>query len=169
MTTPPRPHPLTTVGLAAALALCIVPAQAQQATQNSSASDPLPFVVHVPALLDSIDIIAGHRVQLRDARVLEVLEPRAILVEANTHYRTISGQRDRVLVFVAGGSERNLAQFAIGAPVVVEGVARTMSSIRATNEVPWPAGLDSDDVKELEIRGAVVGASLRTAEGTPIS
>jgi hypothetical protein len=120
----------------------------------------------VPALLDSIDIVAGQRVRLRDARVLEVVEPGAILVEANTHYRTLAGQRDRVLVFVADG---NLAQFAIGAPVAVEGIARTLLSIRATNEVRWPAELDPDDVKELEVRGAVVGARIVTAEGTPIS
>jgi hypothetical protein len=159
---------LATLVLVAALP-AIMPVQAQQGSRSGPPNDPLSFVVHVPALLDSIDTLAGHRVQIQDARVLEVLEPRAILVEANTHYRTIRGQRDRVLVFVAGGSERSLARFAVGAPVVIEGVARTLLSIRATNEVPWPADLEADDVRELEVRGAVVGAEILSAEGTPIA
>jgi len=168
----PRLHPSTTLVLAAALIAGVTPLEAQQSggsSQSTAAPDPLAFVVHAPALLDSIDTIAGHRVQIQDARVLEVLDPRAIIVEANTHYRTIRGQRDRILVFVAEGRDRNLAQFAVGAPVVIEGIARTLLSLRATNEVPWPAGLEADDVKELEVRGAVVAAEISTAEGTTIA
>jgi hypothetical protein len=147
-----------------------IPVHAQQTRQlTDAAKGPLPFVLHAPALLDSIDTIAGHRVQIVNARVLEVVEPRTIVVEANTHYRTLRGQRDRILVFVADGSHRNLAQLAIGSPVTIEGVARTLLSLRTTNEVSWPARLDADEVDDLEVRGAVVGAALVTAEDTRVA
>jgi hypothetical protein len=129
----------------------------------------MPIILHAPSLLDSIDTIAGHRVRILDARVLDVVEPRVILVEANTHYRTLRGQRDRVLVFAADGGDANGAQLAIGSPVIVEGIARTLLSVRATSDVSWPASLDADDVKELEVRGAIVRAAIVTAEDTAIA
>jgi hypothetical protein len=42
-------------------------------------------------------------------------------------------------------------------------------SLRTTNEVSWPARLDADEVDDLEVRGAVVGAALVTAEDTRVA
>jgi hypothetical protein len=161
--------PLTALTLVALLAVATAAAQQPALTTVATAHAPLPVIMHAPSLLDSIDTIAGQRVRILDARVLEVIEPRVILVEANTHYRALRGQRDRFLVFVSDGSDANGAQLAMGSRVIVEGTARTLLSIRTTSDVSWPASLDSDDVKDLEVRGAVIRAAILTAEDTAVA
>jgi hypothetical protein len=146
-------------------ALCLSPSVT---AQQMTTAMPLPVILHVPSLVDSIDEVAGQRVQIRNARVLEVIEPRTILVEAVTYYRTLRGQRDRIVVFVTDGGG-NSAQFAIGSPVTVVGTARTLLSLRVTNEVAWPARLDAQEIDELEVRGAVVDAAIVTAEGAAVA
>lgn len=162
--------PATVIALAlmTPLALSAVPPQ-QPSLAAVAAQGAMPIVLHAPSLLDSIDTIAGQHVRVLDARVLEIIEPRAILVEANTHYRTLRGQRDRILVFTADRGDANVGPLAIGSPVIVEGIARTLLSVRATSDVAWPASLDPDDVNELEVRGAIVRAAIITAEGTEIA
>jgi len=148
--------------LAGALLCSSISPQAQQATR----SQPLAVRLHVPSLADSIDEIAGMPVQVLDARVLEVLGPQAVLVEPATNYRTLRGQRDRIIVFVAEGNKRGASELAIGSTVSIAGVARTLGSLQLTNEVPWPARLDRREINRLEVQGAVIAGSIQTAEGT---
>jgi hypothetical protein len=136
------------------------------AAHQAPVSAPLSVILHVPSLVDSINEIAGHPVRVLEARVLEVLEPRVVVVEAATNYRTLRGQRDRILVFVADGNPRNAPELAVRSTVTVVGTARTLLSLRTTNEVPWPPGLNPHEMDRLELQGAVVGATIETAEGT---
>ena len=160
MTTHIRPAALI------ALALCLTPAlHAQQLTP----AVPLPVILHVPSLADSIEEIAGSPVRVLEARVVEVLDPRAILVEAATKYRALRGQRDRIVVFLQEGGSRNAPELAIGSTVTIVGTARTLVSLRATNEVPWPVRLTQEEIKELEVSGAVVGGAIETAEGRTLA
>ena len=151
--------------LAIAVLFAMVPAQAQQSASTMS----LPVILHVPSLADSIEEIAGSPVRVLDARVLEVIDPRALLVEAATRYRALRGQRDRIVVFVQEGGSRNAPELAIGSTVTVVGVARTLLSLRATNEVPWPVRLTQEEIKDLEVSGAVVAATIETAETTVVA
>ena len=137
--------------------------------QQPASTMSLPVILHVPSLADSIDEIAGSPVRVLDARVMEVLDPRAVLVEAATNYRTLRGQRDRIVVFMQEGGTRNAPELAIGSTVTVVGVARTLLSLRATNEVPWPVRLTQKEIKELELSGAVVGGTIETPDRTPIA
>lgn len=130
---------------------------------------PLPVILHVPSLVDSIEVIAGHPVRVLDARVIEVIDPRAILVESATNYRTIRGQRDRIIVFIEDGKTRHAPELAIGSAVTVEGVARTILSLHVTNEVAWPARLDRREVQRSEVSGAIVRAAIVTAEGVDVA
>jgi len=160
MTTHIRPAALI------ALALCLTPAlHGQQLTP----AVPLPVILHVPSLADSIEEIAGSPVRVLEARVIEVLDPRAILVEAATKYRALGGQRDRIVVFLQEGGTRNAPELAIGSTVTIVGTARTLVSLRATNEVPWPVRLTQEEIKELEVSGAVVGGAIETAEGRTLA
>ena len=149
-----------------AVALCSTPAVHGQ---QLSPALPLPVILHVPSLSDSIDEIAGSPVRVLDARVVEVIDPRAILVEAATKYRALRGQRDRIVVFLQEGSTRSAPELAIGTTVTIVGVARTLLSLRATNEVAWPVRLSQEEIKDLEVSGAIVGATIESSEGTPIA
>ena len=155
--------------IALAVAFPVLCSNASVGAQQMTTAMPLPIILHVPSLADSIEEVAGQRVQILNARVLEVIDARAILVEADTRYRTIRGQRDRVLVFVDEASSGNASQFAIGSPVTVVGVARTLLSLRIKGDVPWPARLDNRAIRDLEVTGAVVGATIETAEGTRVA
>jgi hypothetical protein len=134
--------------------------------KQAPVSTALSVILHVPSLVDSINEIAGHPVRVLEARVLEVLDPRVVVVEAATNYRTLRGQRDRILVFVTDSNPRNATELALRSTVTVVGTARTLLSLRTTNEVPWPARLDPQEIDRLELQGAVVGATIETAEGT---
>jgi hypothetical protein len=160
MTTHIRPAALIT------LALCLTPALHGQ---QLAPAMPLPVILHVPSLADSIEAIAGSPVRVLEARVVEVLDPRAVLVEAATKYRALRGQRDRIVVFLQEGGTRNAPELAIGSTVTIVGTARTLVSLRATNEVPWPVRLTREEIKELEVNGAVVGGTIEASEGTPIA
>ena len=149
-----------------ALSICLVPAvQAQQPT----AIVPLSVILHVPSLADSIEEIAGSHVRVLEARVVEVLDPRAVLVEAATKYRTLRGQRDRIVVFLQEKSTRNAPELALGSTVTLVGTARTLVSLRATNEVPWPVRLTQEEIRKLEVSGAIVDGAIETAEGRTIA
>lgn len=160
MTTHIRPAALI------ALTLCLTPALHGQ---QLAPAMPLPVILHVPALADSIDEIAGSPVRVLDSRVVEVIDPRAVLVEAATNYRALRGQRDRIVVFMQEGGTRNAPELAVGQTVTIVGVARTLLSLRATNEVPWPVRLTQDEIKDLEVSGAVVGGTIETSEATVVA
>ena len=151
------------------MALVVPTACAVTLAAQQPAPIVLPVILHVPSLADSIEEIAGSPVRVLEARVIEVLDPRALLVEAATKYRALRGQRDRIVVFLQEGGTRNAPELAIGSTVTIVGTARTLVSLRATNEVPWPVRLTQEEVKELEVSGAVVGGTIETAEGRTLA
>lgn len=151
------------------LAVAMLPPGLCLQAQQLAPPPPLPVILHVPSLVDSIDEVAGHRVEIRNARVIEVIEPRAVLVESATNYRVIRGQRDRIVVFIEGENPPNAPELAIGSTVTVVGVARTILSLKVTNEISWPARLDQREVQRLEVSGAIVGGAIETAEGRRIA
>ena len=53
--------------------------------------------------------------------------------------------------------------------IEVVGVARTLLGVQVSREVPWPPELTPQMVKRLEIRAAVLAASVHTADGVELT
>lgn len=121
------------------------------------------------SLASLIDELAGRNVRMRNARIVGVLNPRAFLVETDALMPSWMGMRNRILVLVDQAALRVQPTLVVGSTVVVLGTARTVLAMQVTREVPWPAELTGDEVKRLEIRGAVLARSVQTAEGVELT
>jgi hypothetical protein len=128
-----------------------------------------PLTISASMLGANFDQLAGQDVRILKARVVGLLEPGALLVEPATRYLKPMGARDRIAVLIPHGTLRVPAELLVGSTVVVEGTARTVLGLQVSAEVPWPAQLGPKDVKRLEVRGAVLATSVRTAEGTELT
>jgi len=117
----------------------------------------------------NIDELAGQHVRILNARVKQVLEPRAFLIEPVTRYTMPTGYRDRVLVLIDGGSLRLPAEGLVGSTVTIFGIARTLLGERVSPEVPWPSAVDRHLIKDLEVRAAVLATSIQAPEGTELT
>lgn len=127
-----------------------------------------PIPVRPAILADAIEQLAGFDVTVSHARVVGVLNPRVFVVDTETRLSSV-GFRDRVVIFIGSGELRVPNATIIGSTVRVSGVARTLVGMQVTREVPWPAELNRDMLKRLEIRAAVLATSVRTAEGTELT
>jgi len=132
-------------------------------------SNELPIVVRPAMLAGHVALLAGHSVRVPNARVVGVFDPHVFLIESQTLLRPLVGFRDRVLVFVEGGTLRVSPETLVASSVTVSGVARTLLGMQVSREVPWPAALTRDAVERLEIRAAVLATSVRTAEGVDLT
>jgi hypothetical protein len=140
-----------------------------QQTTAVTARPTVPATIRPATLADSIEEIAGQSVKIPNARIVEILEANAWLIEPATRYRQLAGQRDRILVLVDGATLRAPAESSTTSAVTVVGVARTLLGMRVSAEVPWPVSLDPVRVKQLEVRAAVLATSVQTAEGTELT
>ena len=125
--------------------------------------------VRPSVLAHLIDELAGHKVQVRYARVVGVFNPRAFLIESATSFFAMLGARDRVIVLVEDAELHVSAEAVVGESVVVAGVARTLLGLQTTREVPWPPELTREAIKRLEIRAALLATSVQTADGVELT
>lgn len=131
--------------------------------------DRLPIVVRPGMLAAQIGELAGHGVRVPYARVVGVFNPRAFLIDTSTRLPPITGHRARVLVLVERGALTVPPAAIVASTVTVAGVARTLLGVQVSREVPWPTELDPETVERLEIRAAVLAASVQTAEGVELT
>ncbi len=127
-----------------------------------------PLVLRASMLAADLEGFAGQRVKVLHARVVGVLDAHAFLVEPATHFLKDMGTRDRIVVLIQNGELGVPAELAVGEIVSIEGTARSLLSMQVTREVPWPARLEAQTIKRLEVRAAVLATSVQTAEGTEL-
>ena len=140
---------------------------------------PLPARVHSAsrsqvrvrpaALAGMIGELAGFDVTIPYARVVGLFDSRTFLVDSAVNYQPALGERDRILVVLSEGALRVPAETLVASTVTVVGVARSILGLQAGSDVPWPAQLDRDTLKRLEVRAAVLATSVHTAEGVELT
>jgi hypothetical protein len=151
---------------AAASAPAVMPQRREDDVAKASGGDSA-ITVRPGTLADLIESLAGHAVRLRSARVVGVFDPRAFLIETQTRLRPLI-DRNRILVFVDGGALRVDPARLVASTVTVSGVARTLLGMQVSREVPWPPAVTTDVVERLEIRAAVLAASVKTDDGVDL-
>jgi hypothetical protein len=150
--------------LAAVLSVSVVAMRAQTDSRRAAT-----VTIRPATLAEGIEELAGHTVRVPYARVVGVLNPRALVVDTATPLRPPLGNRDRLLVLVEARALNVPATLIVGSTVTLVGVARTLVGMQATREVPWPAELRPDVVQRLEIRAAVLARSVQTADGVELT
>jgi hypothetical protein len=136
--------------------------------QAPSGSRP-EITVRPEALASLISELAGFQVRVPYARVVGLFDSRSLIIDSAMNLRPPLGHRDRVLVLVDSAALRVPAEQLVASTVTVQGVARTLLGMQVSGEVPWPAQLDRDAVKRLEVRAAVLATSIRTADGVELT
>lgn len=121
------------------------------------------------ALAALIGQVAGRRVTVPGARIVWVIDTRAMLVESDTRLDAAPGHRNRVLVLLATGTLALPRPPLSVSPVTIDGVARTLLGIQADTAAGWPEALTRDLVDRLEVRAAILASSVRTAEGVELT
>lgn len=156
------------------LSLCLIVGPGLLSAQTSRAivpppqAEPLRVTVYPQTLGIAIDEFAGQRVRVPTARIAEVLDSHAFVIESNWRFDLGKGFRDRTLVLLDGASLRVTREQLAGSTVVVLGIARSIAGSRIAPAPAWPAALDAVRLKELEVHAVVVATSVHTAEGTEL-
>jgi hypothetical protein len=127
------------------------------------------ITVRPASLASLIGELAGFQVKVPYARIVGLFDERAFLIDSAMDIPAPLGHRDRILVLVDAAALRIPAETLVASTVTVMGVARTLLGVQAGGEVPWPAQLDRDAVKRLEVRAAVLATSVRTADGVELT
>src|SRR5919108_1454787 len=122
---------------------------------------PLPILVRPAMLAASIGQLAGQTVRVPQARVVGLFNPRVFVVDTASRLPALPGTRGRVLVFVDPGALRVADTTLVASTVTVLGVARTLLGMQVSGEVAWPVSLRPEVVERLEIRAAVLAASVQ--------
>lgn len=130
---------------------------------------PLPILVRPAMLAASIGQLAGQTVRVPQSRVVGLFNPRVFVIDTASRLPALPGTRGRVLVFVEPGALRVADTTLVASTVTVVGVARTLLGMQVTGEVAWPVDLRPDVVERLEIRAAVLAASVQTADGVELT
>lgn len=130
---------------------------------------PLRVTVHPWTLGHAVDEFAGQRVRVPNARVTSVLDPRAFVIESESPHDVGKGYHDRTLVLLDGASLQVTADQVADSTVVVFGVAKTIVGSRLLSAPAWPASLDRERLKQLEVRAVVIATSVQTADGTELT
>lgn len=125
--------------------------------------------VRPAALAGLIGELAGFDVTVPYARVVGVFDSRAFLIDSAVRHQPALGERDRILVVVNDGALRVPAETLVASTVTVVGVARSILGMQAGGDAPWPAQLDRDALKRLEVRAAVLATSVHTPEGVELT
>jgi hypothetical protein len=144
--------------------------EAQQSPASAATSGhPLLVTLRPTMLASSIEQVAGLDVRMLNARVVSVLEPHAFVIEPATRYEEVKGFRDRILVLIDSGKLRVPDDALVASIVNVIGVARTLAGVQVSAEVAWPAELNRDLVRRLEVRAAVLARSVATPDGIELT
>ena len=144
--------------------------EAQKSPERTAVSGlPLLVTLRPTMLALSIEEVAGLDVRMLNARVVRVFEPHAFLIELATRYEEAKGRRDRILVLIDSGKLRVPDDAIVASIVNVTGVARTLAGVQVTAEVAWPAELNRDLVRRLEVRAAVLATSVATPDGIELT
>jgi len=130
---------------------------------------PLPILVRPAMLAASIGQLAGQTVRVPQARVVGLYNARVFVIDTASRLPALPGTRARVLVFVDPGALRVADTTLVASTVTVLGVARTLLGMQVSGEVAWPVELRPDVVQRLEIRAAVLAASVQTADGIELT
>jgi hypothetical protein len=147
-----------------------LPVDSSGTAQPLATHGGFPTALHSQTLVDNVDALAGLNVRILNARITEVVEPHAFIVEsAPSGNWWGADHRDRILVLLQSATLRTAATPMVASPVTVVGVARTVFGIRASGEVPWPVVLDAARIKKLKVRASVLAASVQTLEGTELT
>lgn len=117
----------------------------------------------------SIDELAGMAVEVSGARAVAALGSRALVIDTPSEFDRMRGHRDRVLVLIEGGDISVGPELLAGSRVRVSGTARTLLGTRLADNASWPSDLSSERLEQLEIRAAIVAASVSTADGLPLT
>jgi hypothetical protein len=119
------------------------------------------------ALAQVVGEMAGYAVNIPGARMLWFVNPHAVIVESDSSMGPRWRDRNRVLVLLQRGKSLAIPSrpIAIG-PVTIVGVARTLLGVQAGHDVPWPEALTP---RELDVRGAILATSVRTADGVDLT
>ena len=128
-----------------------------------------PILVRPATLAAQIGELAGQTVRVPYSRVVGVFNPRVFVVDTASRLPALPGNRGRVLVFVDPGALRVADTMLVSSTVTVSGVARTLVGMQVTGEVAWPRELRPEVIERLEIRAAVLAASVQTAEGVELT
>lgn len=139
-----------------------------QSSPVVSSRQPTALQLHAASLAELIEEVGGRPVVLPRARVLAVINPRALLIESASPLTPTIGNLDRVLVLLDRAALRVDAAAMSDATVRVVGIARTLLGVQVTREVAWPPELTPEMVKRLEIRAAVLATSVHTADGVEL-
>ena len=142
---------------------------AQSGHSSVTARANRAITIRPDTLSSLIDELAGYDINVRQARVVGVFNPRVLVVDTAAALRPIVGHRDRVVVFIENGALRVPAESLVGSAVRISGTARTLLGVQTTAEVPWPSALKPEMVERLEIRAAIMATSVRTAEGIELT
>ena len=132
-------------------------------------SHPLPVPLRPTMLAYNVEEIAGLDVRIQNARVVRVFEPHAFVIEPATRYEEEKGSRNRILVLIASGKLRVPDDKLVASIVNVVGVARTLTGVQVSAEVAWPAELNRDLVRQIEVRAAVLATSVATSDGVELT
>ena len=152
--------------LHAALVMSLI---ATPATAGLDAADDPKLLVRPFVLAAQISELAGLNVKVPYARVVGVFNPRVFLIDTATRMPPLPGNRARVLVFVDEGRLRVPPAMVVASTVTVSGVARTLLGMQVSREVGWPPELTPDQVSRLEIKAAILAASVTTADGVELT
>ena len=120
-------------------------------------------------LASSIEELAGLHVRMLNARVVRVFEPHAFVIELAARYEEVKGRNDRILVLIDSGKLRVPDDAIVASIVNVIGAARTLAGVQVSAEVAWPAELNRDLVRRLEVRAAVLATSVATPDGIELT
>ena len=144
--------------------------EAQQSPGIAAVSShPLPVPLRPTMLAYNVEEIAGLDVRIQNARVVRVFEPHAFVIEPATRYEEEKGSRNRILVLIDSGKLRVPDDKIVASIVNVIGVARTLAGVQVSAEVAWPAELNRDLVRQIEVRAAVLATSVATSDGVELT
>jgi hypothetical protein len=149
-----------------ALALIVAPSLC---TRADATPDGAPMTVRPFTLASSVSEFAGHSVRVPGARIVEVYDPRVLVIDTAARFTAVRGFRDRIVVLIQPGALRQAPELIVGSTVTVSGVARTLLGVQVTAEVPWPSALGRKLIERLEIRAALLATSVQTADGVELT
>lgn len=149
------------------------------AESTSVSGQPLPMAarsatlreitVRPTGLASLIGELAGFDVRLPYARVVGLFDSQSFLVDTEMSHSLPRGERDRILVLINAGALRVPAESLVASTVTIVGVARTILGVQASGDAQWPARLDAETLKQLDVRAAVIATSVRTADGVELT
>ena len=159
----------------AVVAVLVVAVTALVAAQPQTPSRPFSprtaiVTIRPFALAQAVSEIAGYSVHVPSARILWVVDTRALVVESDSPMRPTWRDRNRVLVVIENGRSLAIPRPPVAtSPVTIIGVARTVLSLQAGHDVPWPEPLTRDEMNRLDIRAAILASSIQTADGVELT